>query len=240
MQRDGKGENMRAEVESMHRFMDMFCAAAAADYSAGNGKIFCTKGCSSCCTLAVNCTAAEALLIARALTTQQRKKLKRYIQNLKMLLAGVADLKGYLRLHRKELGGCPFLADGICGVYSVRPLSCRALLSTRESRWCGVDFSETSSAEKLAFMESLDRRAVAFPMHYLACSQDTGQKLEAQASLRMLQESGFSLYGNLPALVSLFSEHNLLDNLGKGADTALAVAAAAGLDSPFLLQVETL
>lgn len=240
MQRDGKWGNMPAEVENMHRFMDMFCSAAAADYSAGNGKIFCTKGCSSCCTLAVNCTAAEALLVARALTPQQQQKLKPYIQKLKELLAGVADLKGYLRLHRKELGGCPFLADGICGVYSVRPLSCRALLSTKVSRWCGVDFSETGSAEKLAFMESLDRTAVAFPMHYLASTQDTGQNLEAQASLRMLQEFGFSLYGNLPALVSLFSEYNLLDSLGKGVDTALAVAAAAGLDSPFLLQVETL
>lgn len=240
MQRDWKWANMRAEVESMHRFMDMFCSAATADYSAGNGKIFCNKGCSSCCTLAVNCTAGEALLIAGALDTQQQKKLKGYIEKLKGLLAGAVDLKGYLRLHRKELGGCPFLADGICGIYSARPLSCRALLSTRESRWCGVDFSETSSAEKLAFMENLDRAAVAFPLHYLACTQDTGQKLEAQASLRMLHDFDFSLYGNLPALVCLFSEYNLLDSLGKGADTALAVAAAAGLDSPFLLQVETL
>lgn len=240
MQPDVKWQNILAEVESMHRFMDLFCASASADYLANNGKIFCTKGCSSCCTLAVNCTAGEALLIAAAVSPQQKKSLAGYVTSLKNIINGIADMKSYLYLHRKELGGCPFLADGICGIYAVRPLSCRALLATKESRWCGVDFSELPSADKQAFVESLDRKAVAFPLHYLACTQDTAQKLEAQASLRMLQEFGFSLSGNLPVLVYLFSEHDLSGSLGKGADTALAVAAAAGLDSQLLLQVEIL
>jgi Fe-S-cluster containining protein len=240
MQRDGKWGNMRAEVESMHRFMDMFCAAAAADYSAGTGKIFCTKGCSGCCTLAVNCTAAEALRIADTLSAQQQQTLCGYIHTLKEEIRTITGLKEYLRLHRKELGGCPFLDNDCCGVYPQRPLSCRALLASKESRWCSVDFSEIPAPEKLAFMESLDRPAVAFPMHYLACTQDTGQKLEAEASLQMLREYGFSLYGCMPVLVYLFSACNLADDLAKGAAAVLETAAAAGLDSPFLLQVEKL
>lgn len=240
MQPDAKWKNILAEVESMQRFMDMCCSSASADYRAGNGEIFCSKGCSSCCTLAVNCTAAEAFLVAAALSEQQQKALVVFVEKLKDKIRGIADLTSYLQMHRKELGGCPFLDNGNCGVYSVRPISCRALLSTKESRWCGVDFSELSSAEKLAFVESLDRPAVALPMHYLACTRDTGQQLEAQAALQMLKEFGFSLYGNLPVLACLFTGYDLLDSLGEGADTVLAVAAAAGLDNPFLLQVETL
>jgi len=240
MSLDGRWKSILADVESGQRYMDLLSAAAAAEYRAKNGEIFCAKGCSGCCTLAVNCTAAEAVRIARALDQQQVEKLKGYVARLETRVSEAGDLKGYLRLHRKELGGCPFLEGGLCGIYSLRPISCRALLSSKESRWCAVDFSELSSAEKLAYMESLDREAVAFPMHYLACTQDSGQKMEAQLSLQMMKEFGFSLYGSLPVLVYLFTEYNVSDSFGNGADTTLAVAAAAGLGSPFLLQVETL
>jgi hypothetical protein len=240
MPQAGRWGNILATAESGQRFMDMLCTSAAGDYCSGGGEIFCGKGCGSCCTLAVNCSAAEAFLMAAALSEQQKRAVAVYVAKLKEKTSGIADLKGYLSLHRKELGGCPFLDEGICGVYPVRPISCRALLSTKESRWCGVDFSELTSAEKLAFVESLDPTAAAFPMHYLACTRNAGQQLEAQLSLQMLQEYGFSLYGNMPVLVYLFTEYDLFDSFGKGADNVMAAAAAAGLASSFLLQVETL
>lgn len=240
MRQAERWENIVAEVESRQSFMDMLCSSVSADYSFRGGKIFCGKGCSSCCTLAVNCTAPEALLVAGSLDKDMQGKLTRYVDNLKERVAGISDLKGYLRMHRIELGGCPFLNDGICGIYSTRPISCRSLLSTRESFWCGADFSELPSADKLAFVESLDREAVAFPMHYLASARDTGQKLETQGSMQMTTEFGFSLYGSMPVLVYLFKELALLESIDKGADAVLQLAASAGLDSQFILQVEML
>lgn len=240
MQQLEQWKDILAEVERQLRFMDMICSSAATDYRSRGGEIFCGKGCGSCCTLAVNCTAAEALLVARTLDEKQQGRLKSYVERLKGAVGEAADLRSYLRLHRKELGGCPFLDDGICGVYHARPFSCRALLSTRESRWCGADFSKMKADEKQAFVESLDRSAVAFPMHYLASTQNAGRELEMQASMQTTKVFGFSLYGSMPALVHLFAEYSLLDALGKGADAVLAVAASAGLDSPFVLQVEKL
>lgn len=227
-------------VENGQRFMDLLCTSAIAEHCSRGGTIFCAQGCSDCCSLAVNCTAAEALRVAETLTDQQRQALSVYIDKLIAKIRTIEELKGYLRMHRKELAGCPFLDHGSCGVYPGRPLSCRALLATRERRWCAVDFSEISTAEKMAFIESLDRSAVAFPMHYLAATQDAGQKLEAQASLQMLHEFGFSLSGNLPVLAHLFIAYDLGNSLDQGADAVLAVASSAGLDSPFLLQIETL
>ena len=240
MQQAGRWGNILATVESGQIFMDMLCSSAKKDYSYSGGEVFCAKGCSSCCTLAVNCTAAEAFLVGKALDKSQQEKLAGYVEKLKGVFGKAIDLKNYLRLHRKELGGCPFLEEGICGVYAVRPISCRALLATKESRWCAVDFSELPSTQKMAFVESLDRKTVAFPMHYLACTQDAGQKLEAQMSLQMLKEYGFSLSGSLPVLAYLFTEYDLFESLGKGADAVLAVVATAGLANPFLLQVEIL
>lgn len=233
-------KNIVAQIETGQRFMDMLCSSAVADYRSRGKEIFCAKGCGSCCTLAVNCTAAEALLVANALDNRQEEKLKVYVDRLKEVAAAAGDLKDYLRLHRKELGGCPFLDHGVCGIYAVRPISCRALLSTRESFWCGADFSELQPEEKQAFVESLDRSQVAFPMHYLASTRDAGQKLETQAGMQMLREFGFSLYGSMPVLVYLFRDSGLLESFAEGGEAALAVAASAGLDSPFLMQVEKL
>jgi hypothetical protein len=114
------------------------------------------------------------------------------------------------------------------------------LLSTKVSSWCAADFSALPATEKHAFVESLDREAVAFPMHYLACTQKTGQTLEAQTLMQLMQEFGFSLYGSMPVLVFLFLECALLESIDKGADAVLSTTASAGLDSPFLLQVDTL
>lgn len=229
-----------ADVESRQSFLDSLCSSAAADYRSKGGEIFCDKGCSGCCTLAVNCTAGEALLIAKMLAQEQRENLKGYVARLKNAVPEAVDLKDYLRLHRKELGGCPFLVGGICSVYAVRPLSCRALLSSKNSYWCAADFSELPAAEKRAFVESLDREAVAFPMHYLACTQKTGQTLEAETLMQLMKEFGCSLYGSMPVLVFLFLECALQEAIANGADAVLAAAASAGLDSPFLLQVDTL
>lgn len=233
-------EDILATVESGQKFMDMLCTSATEEYRSGGGEIFCGKGCCSCCTLAVNCTVAEAFIIGKVIDKSQQEKLASYVEKLKGVAGKAVSLKDYLRLHRKELSGCPFLEEGICSIYSVRPISCRSLLATQESRWCGVDFSEIPSTQKLAFMESLDRKAVAFPMHYLACTQDAGQKLEIQLSLQMLNGFGFSIYGSMPVLVCLFTKHNVFESFGKGADAVMAVVATAGLANPFLLQVETL
>ena len=240
MQQLERWEDILAEVKRQQRFMDMLCSSATADYRSKGGKIFCQKGCAGCCTLAVNCTAAEAVLLAAELDDRRKEELTSYIERLKMGIAGVSDLRGYLRMHRKELCGCPFLDDGICGVYPARPISCRALLSTMESRWCGADFSELGSGEKQAFADSLDRSAVAFPMHYLASPQSAGRELEMQASMQMAKEFGFSLYGSMPVLVHLFTESSLMEAFGSGPEAVLAAAASAGLDSPFLLQIEKL
>jgi Fe-S-cluster containining protein len=229
-----------AETGRQQRFMDMLCNSAVAAYGACGGEIYCRKGCSCCCTLAVNCTAAEAFLVAAVIAKQQMNALAVYVEKLKERLAGVTGLKEYLHMHRQELDGCPFLTAGVCGVYPARPISCRALLSTRESYWCGADFSKLAAGEKEAFLNSLDRAFTSFPLHYLASTRDAGQQLEAQPTMLMVKEFGFSLYGSLPVMVHLFSKHHLLAALEKGADAVLKLAASAGLDSPYLLQIEKL
>ena len=226
-------QELHEELLQQQTFMEMFTAAWCSDYRGAGGIIHCGRGCSGCCSLAVSCTLTEATVIAECLNGAQAAAVTAHALRLRDLTAGIDSLKEYLRMHRREMGGCPLLeADGACGVYPVRPLSCRALISTKESRWCTVDFSELSSEEKQVYIESLDRSVVAFPLHYVASTRETGQELEARGLSLMQKAFGFSLYGSLPVLLHLVREHGL-GSAASGAEAA-AILQSSGFGHPLL------
>lgn len=232
-------QTLIGDIRQQQAFLDMLSSSWTADYTASGGRIFCGRGCRGCCSLVVNTTLTEAVAVAGTLTQRQGEAVRSHVARLKGEMGGVGGMKEYLRMHRREMGFCPFLEeDGACGVYGVRPLSCRALLSTRESRWCEVDFAALTSLEKENFVASLDRSAVAFPMHYVASMQEAGQEMEVVASRRMAGAFGFSLYGSLPVLVHLVLDHRLAEACAEGYDAAASVISGAGVDHPFLLHME--
>lgn len=202
--------------------------------------IFCAKGCSNCCSLSVNCSFPEAVAIAKELTAEQRQNLVEKLPLLRQISQQAENLKQFLRQFRKQIGGCPFLhpEDGSCRIYPRRPFSCRALLSTRNSSWCAVDFADLHPLEKEAFLSSLDPEVVAFPTHYLATSQELGLELEALAMAAMRDEFGISLSGNLIYQVWLELEHQLSDVVPEGWDTTRSFLEGKQLDLPFLLQLQ--
>jgi len=232
-------EKLTGELEMQQQFMEMLSRSLTTDYRSRGGDIFCARGCSGCCTLVVNCTLTEAILVAAGLDEGRSARVDAYVARLQRLLDGAGDLKSYLRIHRLSSGGCPLLEeDGSCGIYPSRPLSCRALLSTRESRWCSADFASLSPVEKEAFVESLDREAVAFPMHYLAASRDAGAGLENRLFIRMAETFGFPVYGNMPVLVHLVKRYDLARVVAAGRGAMEELLARVGLDNPLLLQLE--
>ncbi len=231
-------EGLLAQLQAQRRFMEMLTQSLVSGYGS-RGRIYCAKGCSGCCSLVVNCTLVEAVAIAATLDEGQSALVDAYVARLRGLVTGITDLKEYLRLHRRGSGGCPLLeGDGSCGIYGERPLSCRALLSTRESRWCTVDFAALSPEEKHSFMEGLDREAVAFPSHYLASGRDAGAELENRLSMLMTLSFGFSLSGTMPLLVHLVKRHDLALVAVKGRGAVEELLARRGLDNPLLLHVE--
>jgi len=226
-------------VREQQAIFDREITSWADRYRRAGGKLFCDKGCSNCCTLAVNCTFPEALRISANLSEPRAARVREHASRLLTHVREVTDLKSYLRLHRQKIGSCPFLDDaGSCGIYRERPFSCRALLSTRESRWCGLDFARLSSDEKRAFVESLDRSVTSFPLHYVAATQEQGQALETEAAENMASRFGFSLYGNLPYLVHLERELQLSKIIPQGFEITMSFLDQNGLLNPFLLTLD--
>lgn len=224
------------EVRGQQSCLDMLSAAWCAEYGTAGGRIFCGKGCHGCCTLAVNTTCAEAVIIAARLTDQQSEAVRLHVDCMRNHVYPGMELKEYLRMHRREIGSCPFLnKDGTCSIYAIRPLSCRSLLSTMDSHWCSEDFTSLSASVKQEFVESLDRQVVAFPTHYAASPQEMAQEMEARANRLMMEKFGFSLYGSLPVLVHLAREHGLAEACRKGKDDVVALITKTKLDNPLLL-----
>lgn len=226
-------------VRQQEAFLDLFAKGWIDDYVASGGSVQCGRGCSGCCSLAVNVPFVEAVSIAGYLTDEQLSSVRRYVERLRTKMRGISDLHEYLRMHRKKMNGCPLLSgDGSCGIYRLRPLSCRALVSTRESRWCSADFAELSADEKRCFVEGLDRVVVAFPMHYVAVLQESGREMENESSRRMRQKFGFSLYGNLPVLLYLVRDFSLHEACGKGYAAVQTGLESAGLSHPLLVAAD--
>jgi len=223
-------------VKDQQAFLEMLARSWVSDYRANGGSIFCAKGCRNCCSLAVHTGFAEALAVASYLDEDLRQGISRYAAKLRELVAGVRELPEYLRLHRREMGFCPLLdASGSCSVYPARPLTCRSLLSTKESCWCGTDFATLAPAQRESYLASLDRKVVSYPSHYVAVLQETAQELEEVETRTMSDLFGFSLYGNLGVLLELICRHRLAEACLAGRHSAEAVITSAGFKHPLLL-----
>lgn len=218
--------------------LDQFAAAWSGEYRQRGGAVYCTKGCGGCCSLAVNCTLPEALLLAASLDAPGRNRLRELAPLLKATADGCSDLKSWLAAYRRRVAPCPFLsAEGSCSIYPARPLSCRALLSTKEPFWCTADFSSLSSETRQAFMASLDRTAVAFPTHYAETPQEIGRELEEAILRQMKTVYGFSVLGCLPWLIWLEIEHGVGSLLSEGPEATRRYLQEQGLLNPFLVLV---
>ncbi|MDZ4186048.1 MAG: YkgJ family cysteine cluster protein [Desulfuromonadales bacterium] len=201
-------------------------------------RIFCAAGCSNCCTLFVQATLIEALLVAAEIDATQLYKLQDYVLRQRESLTGVSDLLSILRKQRQEIGPCPFLDNaGSCSVYAQRPLACRALLSTKPAEWCSVDFSTLDPLEKRLYLESLERPVVAFPVHYVATTQNSAQSVEARLLKQMEVRLGVAISGNFPLLVYLAYTTNLVSKIEVNTANWLQVLQSNPFFHPHLIQI---
>jgi len=106
---------------SLWKLIDKTIGDALAETGA---TIACKAGCSYCCYLKVDVHASEAILISEFVKSklpEETKKLiiKRAEENWK-LIEPMNEVQ-----HMTTNLPCPFLVDGICSIYSVRPGACR-------------------------------------------------------------------------------------------------------------------
>ncbi len=202
------------------------------------GSIYCRKACGNCCTLTVNCSYPEAVILASALTPRQHDLVLARLPLLEQLCSAATDLKTFLVSHRNQAGGCPFLdSEECCSCYADRPLSCRALLSTRPEAWCGVDFSTLHPLEKQAFLSSLDAEVVAYPSHYLARPLEQAAAMEKSLDDEFAMQYGVKISGNLIWLLGLELNSQISERLARQEEGIIDWLLQQQEQYPYLLQV---
>ena len=107
----------------------------------------CRKGCSFCCTALVTISAPEIFRVAHWLRENAVAGPARL--RLADIMLEAARRDGLPRTDRiRERAPCPMLVEGACGVYEVRPISCRAVYSL-SSEACRVAMTDDSAAVPL-------------------------------------------------------------------------------------------
>jgi Fe-S-cluster containining protein len=133
---------------------DAFIDDAASELAAAGQPISCKQGCNHCCYQAVPISLVEAEALAewiRTLPEDQQQELARRFREtiLKLSAAGLTENLDhmvpngpgeaavklafdylYLRIP------CPFLEDGACSIYAIRPFACREYLVTSAPEHC--------------------------------------------------------------------------------------------------------
>lgn len=82
--------------------------------------VACKEGCHHCCSARVEALAPEIFLIARVLASQAAAERQQLLQRLDAHRIR-ADKAGAWRQRPQ----CPFLVNGLCSIYAVRPSTCR-------------------------------------------------------------------------------------------------------------------
>jgi Fe-S-cluster containining protein len=99
----------------------------------GEPALACRRGCAACCTLRVTATAPEVLAVARWLRAVAPRLAERGIDLAGQVRAADARTRGQGEAARVGLRQrCPFIAQGVCVIYPVRPLACRGHASHDE------------------------------------------------------------------------------------------------------------
>jgi Fe-S-cluster containining protein len=95
---------------------------------AANGTVACKPGCDHCCYQSVGVTTPEALAIVehlrQTLSEQALGARAEHIRAARERTRGLSSAERYSPEHP-----CPFLEQGQCSIYEVRPLSCRGMNS---------------------------------------------------------------------------------------------------------------
>jgi len=98
--------------------------------SADQPKPVCGKGCATCCSIRVVASAPEVFLVARYIRAVEKSLKEQGIDIRQRLEEADQITRGQDQQQRvNQRQTCPYIHNGACVIYSVRPLACRSHMS---------------------------------------------------------------------------------------------------------------
>jgi len=124
--------------------------------------IKCGKGCSFCCHINVDIHKAEAELILSYLGAKGEYK------NIKWDYFEAQIGLGIYERPKIEKSACAFLEkDGTCGIYDVRPMSCRKFFVVNDPKQCDASKNDAGKTQTIQIQTLLDMEIAAAVLNLL-------------------------------------------------------------------------
>lgn len=131
---------IRAAVGQLYSSVDGLLEAFLRRASEEGSPAHCRRGCSWCCHQAVFAVTHEFLVLREYVVAHSSpEEASGYLARAEKK-SGITTPKALRELLRHR-APCPFLDNGICGVYAARPMACRIYLSSSEAA-CRLDFQD--------------------------------------------------------------------------------------------------
>lgn len=117
-------------IESLYAAIDGLNDSIVALAERQNMKVACHKGCQWCCHQAVYANSYELhYLSERIKAVVPKERIARWAEAAEFKYARTSVMnEEQIALHKSP---CPFLENGACSIYPVRPMACRIYLSSR-------------------------------------------------------------------------------------------------------------
>lgn len=156
--------------QHLYPIIDIMVAEAVRDIENDGKKISCRAGCSHCCYLLVEISTPEAMELAHWVLKQPKARRQQLVKRIEENAAEARKLfseskkdarycepvvdssaeisqKSYDRYFFEKKRPCPFLEDGCCSVYPVRPSTCRMHLVTSDPVLCSDSVTDEEGYE---------------------------------------------------------------------------------------------
>ena len=119
-------------MESAYRSIDGLIESFTGRCQREGLRVDCKKGCAWCCSQAVLISTHELMYLfawmENNLTPAGIEKIRKRAEDKNKLTAGMNAMEFLHFVHP-----CPFLEEGVCQIYPVRPMACRIYLSSDEN-----------------------------------------------------------------------------------------------------------
>ncbi len=133
-------ENLLQAISELYAAVDGLLEAFLKRTAQEGRPADCKKGCAWCCHQPVFAVTHELLYITAHLRNNASEiERRRYLERAKTKSEVTAQKSDEALLRYRS--PCPFLTEGICGVYAVRPMACRIYLSSSEPA-CKIDLED--------------------------------------------------------------------------------------------------
>ena len=204
--------------------------------------IFCRAGCSLCCDMPIIATYLEAEAALTAATPEMLDQHRVRARQVTDLAHAVGREEEFLSSYRSVASFCPFLVEGLCGIYAARPGKCRSTYSTRDASFCadgGILAMAPEAVDQYVRENESNPRVEGFT-HYLVSTETPITSYQQELMAEAKRRHGAIVYGDWSVMVALAADDSFRQNLGTAGRSAQRVSAAVSahpLYHPWVLRI---